>query len=279
MKTEVFKKIDLRTRQLVNTLFLGNYQAAFKWRGLEFSDFREYVDGDDVKHIDWLISSRENKTMVRRYREERELEVLFVLDSGLSMFFWEDQQKIDTLREIFYILGFSAVQNGDKVGAFILQGKDHRFIPYKKGNTNLLKVFQHIPTKPPHTINKTLYLDFLNKRTFRKSLLFLVTDSLDIDETSLKISALKHDIIFIHISDDFENTLEGSGVHVLKEGKTQISIDLDNTRKKQQYIEMRKKKIATLKQKLLGYKIDSIFISNSDNPYKKILQLMKHREI
>lgn len=279
MKTEVFKKIDLRTRQFVNTLFLGNYQAAFQGKGLEFSDFREYADGDDAKMIDWVVSSREWKTIVRRYREERELEVLFVLDTSVSMYFWKKSQKIDTLAEVFYILGFSAIKNGDRIGAYLLGDTKPTYIPLSKGNKGLFKIFQSIPQTPSDFINTKIDLSFLIRRNTKKTLLFVISDSLEVDESSFKILSLQHDIIYIHISDTFENTLDGSGIHTLSDGVSEISVDLDNTKKKQLYRKIRQEKMTQLKYTLLQYHIESVFISNSDNPYQKILQLMKQREI
>lgn len=86
MKSQ-YKKIDIKTRRLVSSLFLGNYKAAFQGKGMEFVDFRDYNYGDDAKDIDWLVSAREGKTLVRRYQEERELEILFVCDMSPSLSF------------------------------------------------------------------------------------------------------------------------------------------------------------------------------------------------
>lgn len=116
-----YKKIDIKTRRLVSSLFLGNYKAAFQGKGMEFVDFRDYNYGDDAKNIDWLVSAREGKTLVRRYQEERELEILFVCDMTSSMdFVYEERTKKDLLQELIYMLGYAALQNGDSIGAFFL---------------------------------------------------------------------------------------------------------------------------------------------------------------
>jgi len=116
-----YRNIDIKMRKLVSSLFVGNYKTAFQGRGMEFVDFREYHTGDDAKDIDWLVSAREGKTLLRRYREEREAEILFVFDITPSLFFtYEGKQKKELLEEIVYLLGSSILQNGDKLGAFFL---------------------------------------------------------------------------------------------------------------------------------------------------------------
>lgn len=279
MKTEHFKKIDIKTRQLVNTLFLWNYKAAFKGRWIEFDDFREYTFSDDARYIDWLVSAREWKTVIRRYREERELEILFVLDNSLSMQFGDNKSKRETLEEVFYILGFSALQNGDKIGACILDGQHSIYIPFKKWKWALFQVFQKLESETPVIAPEKFSFDFLNKTRIKNTLTFVLTDKLEIDDASLKIARLKNDIIFIHISDYFENTLEWKGIKVLQNGTQQISINLDDREKKEKYRELRQEKMQKFQKKLLKYKIDSIMIDDRKNPYKEILKLMKKREI
>ena len=279
MKTEQFKKIDIKTRQIVNTLFLGNYKAAFKWRGLEFDDFREYMYGDDVRHIDWLVSAREGKTVIRRYREEREIEILFILDSSLSMQFWESKTKRQMLEEMFYILGFSAIQNGDKIWAMILNGETEKYVPFKKWNHSLFQILRELEKVTSQLSTQELSFDFLNRTKIKNTLIFVISDKLELDEKSLKIAKLKNDIIYIHVSTDFENTLSGQGMHFFQNGKQELCIDLDDTKKRGQYIKMRQKKLEKMKRELLTKNIDSIFINETKNPYKEILALMKKREI
>ncbi len=278
MKKEHLKKIDIQTRQLVNTLFLWNYKAAFKGRWLEFHDFREYTPSDDAKYIDWLVSAREGKTVMRRYQEERELEVLFVLDTSLSMQFWDNKPKRETLEEVFYILWFSALTNGDRIASYILSGTEHQFIPFKKSKWALFHTLKSISDTKPQIAPDTLSLDFLNKKNITHSLTFIITDRFDIDEKSLKIANIKNDIIFVHISDTFENTLQGTGIKTLSDGVSEISINLDDTKKKNIYIQKREQKMQELKMKLLRSGIDSMFIDDTKNPYTTILQLMKQRE-
>jgi len=277
MEQKIFKKIDIQTKQLVNTLFLWNYTAAFKGRGIEFHDFREYADGDDAKLIDWLVSAREWKTIIRRYREERELEVGFVLDVSHSMYFWDDKKKIDTLKEFFYILGYSAIKNGDKLWAYIVNGNRSKHIPYKKWNISLLNIFHSIPDNPWSEMEENLALDFLIHQNVRGKLLFIVTDKLDVTNKNLRWLNLHNDVVYIHVSDIFENTLQWSWIKLLQGARSRVSIDLDNMKKKESYIQMRQAKIGTMKSLLFQNNIDSLFIDNTDNLYKKILQLMRTR--
>lgn len=279
MNLKQIQKIDIQTKQLVKSLFLGNYKAAFKWRWLEFSDFREYDSWDDAKHIDWLISAREGKTIIRRYVEERELEVLFVLDVSSSMWFWEEKKKGDMLHELFYILWFSALQNGDKVGALILwKGQKPTLVPYSKKKQSLLSIVRAAQEHTDSVYSESISLEYLNTLPVKPAMVFVVSDKLCIDTRSFQIAKHKHDVVFMRVTDTFEEYLEGNGIKMLKTPSGNIAINLDDTKKKNEYIGSRKQKINILRKELLGYGIDYLEVDINDNPYKKILQLMRRRE-
>ena len=275
-----YKKIDIKTKRLVNSLFLWNYQAAFKGRWIEFSDFREYTPSDDARHIDWLVSAREWKTIMRRYREERELDILFVLDLSVSMEFGFGQKKFDTLIEILYLIAFSGIQNGDKVWALLIWKNHSKFTGFKKGNIWLFKILsavENFELKEPWDF---LNLNCLNALPVKNSLVFVFTDSLSVDEKSLKLARIKNDLIYIRISDSFEETLEWKqGILSLWDTKKKIVIDLDNKKKKQRYLDLRQEKKNTLRAMLMKNKISNLEIDEHTDIYKAFLTFMKSREL
>src|SRR6185295_2952922 len=120
---EILRKIrhiEIRTTRLVNDLFGGEYESVFKGQGIEFADVREYVPGDDIRTIDWNVSARSQHVYVKKYVEERELTVLFVVDMSGSQYFGSGERlKSEIAAEITALLAFSAVKNNDKTGLVI----------------------------------------------------------------------------------------------------------------------------------------------------------------
>ncbi len=275
-----YKRIDIKTKRLVNSLFLWNYQAAFKGRGIEFHDFREYTPSDDAKYIDWLVSAREWKTIMRRYREERELEILFLIDLSVSMEFGFKQTKLDTLIEILYLIAFSGIQNGDKVWALIIWKNGIKFTGFKKWNIWLVQIMSAIEEYDKTQPMETLSFSELNSLPIKNTLVFVLTDKLKIQEQSLKLAHIKNDLIYIRISDSFEETLDGrKWVIVLWDTKRNIVIDLDNKKKKQKYLDLRREKKQKLRNMLMKNNVSSLEIDENTDIYKAFLRFMKTREL
>jgi len=150
---EILKKvrrIEIISRKSSSEIFAGEYHSAFKGRGVEFSEVREYLPGDDIRFIDWNVSSRMGKLFVKQFVEERELTVILAIDLSASLsFFSRTKSKKEILAEISAIIAFTAVLNNDKVGLLIFTDKIERFIPPKKGKTHLLRIIREILTFEP----------------------------------------------------------------------------------------------------------------------------------
>src|SRR3989338_9346503 len=141
---EILKKvrhIEIRTTRLVNDMFGGEYESVFKGQGIEFADVREYVPGDDIRTIDWNVTARSLRPFVKKYVEERELTVVFLVDMSGSQFFGTSGRfKSEIAAEITALLAFSAVRNKDKIGLLIGTDQVEKYIPVKKGRTHVLRV-------------------------------------------------------------------------------------------------------------------------------------------
>ncbi len=146
--TEVLKKIrriEIRTKRLVNDVFSGEYHSVFKGQGMEFDEVREYQPGDDIRDIDWNVTARMGAPYIKRFMEERELVVMFLLDvSASGRFGTGDSTKLDTAAEICALLAFSAIQNNDKVGAVVFSDHVEKFIPPDKGRSHALHVVREL---------------------------------------------------------------------------------------------------------------------------------------
>ena len=145
---EILKKVrrvELRTRQVVNTVLSGEYHSAFKGQGMEFAEVREYLPGDDVRTIDWNVTARMGHPFVKVFEEERELTVMLMVDASSSGEFGSvEQTKSEIAVEVCALLAFSAIKNSDRVGLIIFTDKVEQYIPPKKGRKHVLRVVREL---------------------------------------------------------------------------------------------------------------------------------------
>ena len=149
------KKIQIQTSRLVNDILAGEYHSTFKGQGMEFSEVRDYVPGDDIRSIDWNVTARMNKPYVKQFVEERELTVILMVDiSGSGYFSSSHQTKNEIAAELSSLLAFSAIQNNDKVGLILFTDHVETFIPPKKGKTHVLRVIREVLSFKPEEIGR-----------------------------------------------------------------------------------------------------------------------------
>ncbi len=209
------RRIEITTNKLVNEVMAGQYQSAFKGQGVEFSEVREYMPGDDIRTIDWNVTARFGKPFVKRYIEERELTVLFLNDvSGSQWFGVRNRFKGELAAEISAVLAFSAIRNNDQVGSILFTDRIESFIPPKKGTQHVLRVIRDLlTTHPPgRSTNIGLAVDYLNRVQKRRSVVFLVSDFMDRNyEKTIRTAARRHDLVVITIDDPLEREFPDVG--------------------------------------------------------------------
>ncbi len=227
LSDEQLKKIQrfhFRTRKLASDLFAGQYESAFKGQGLEFSEVREYLPGDDVRNIDWNVSARFGHPFVKVFHEERELTVMLLIDlSGSHLFGTRQKFKREVLAEVAGMLAFLAIRTNDKVGAVLFSSRVEKYIPPKKGAAHvwslIKEIFTYTPADPGTRIKAAF--DFLNRVVKRHAIVFLVSDCLDEGfDTPLRLAARKHDLTVIRISDPAEETLPAAGLVYVRDPET-----------------------------------------------------------
>ena len=149
----LFKKIQriqIETTHLANDILAGAYRSAFKGKGMEFEEVREYQAGDDIRSIDWNVTARMNHPYVKNFREERELNVTLVVDISSSTRFGSKQQlKSDLIAEIAAVIAFSAIKNNDKIGLILFSDKIEKYLPPQKGSRHVLRVVRELLTYKP----------------------------------------------------------------------------------------------------------------------------------
>ena len=173
------RRIQLRTSRMVNDVLAGQYESVFKGRGMEFKEVREYQPGDEIRFIDWNVTARMDRPYVKLFAEERELTVMLVVDaSGSGMFGTGDKLKNELAAELCAVLAFSAIKNNDKVGLIIFTDDVEKYVPPKKGRGHVLRVVREVLYFKPRGkgTNIAAALEFLNRVTTRRCVVFLVSD-------------------------------------------------------------------------------------------------------
>lgn len=218
------RKIEIRTKGLVNQIFSGEYHSVFKGRGMTFSEVREYQFGDDIRTIEWNVSARFNHPYVKVFEEERELTVMLLVDmSGSGEFGTVTQLKKDVAVEICAVLAFSAIQNNDKVGVIFFSDIIEKFIPPKKGRTHILRIVRELLDFQPKQRQTKIAegLRYLTSAIKRRSIAFLISDFLDEGyDDALKIAAKKHDLIGVRLFDPREAELVPAGLMRVRDAET-----------------------------------------------------------
>jgi uncharacterized protein (DUF58 family) len=211
---EVLKKvrrIQIVTSAMVSDLFAGQYHSAFKGLGIEFEEVREYLPGDDVRTIDWNVTARTGRPFVKRFREERELTVVLLVDVSASQDFGtREQLKSELVAELGATLAFSAIQNNDKVGMILFTDRIERFVPADKGTRHVLRVVRELLYHEPRgrRTDVSLALEYLDRVLTRRAVVFVISDFQTPDfSRALKRVRRRHDVIPVLIQDERESRL------------------------------------------------------------------------
>lgn len=220
------RRIEIRTRKLVNESLAGGYHSVFKGQGMEFSEVREYQFGDDVRSIDWNVTSRMGRPFVKKYKEERELTVVLVVDASASGTFGSAEQvKSEVMAEICALLAFSAIRNNDRVGLILFTDRVEKFVPPAKGQRHVLRVIREILFHRPAGRGTDLNgaLEYLGRVIRRRAVVFLVSDFLTREfERSLRLVNRVHDLVALSVRDPRESELPAVGMVALEDAETGV---------------------------------------------------------
>ncbi|HEY8901997.1 MAG TPA: DUF58 domain-containing protein [Chthoniobacterales bacterium] len=227
------RRIELRTRRLVNASFAGAYQSVFKGRGMNFEEVREYAAGDDIRSIDWNVTARMNTPYVKKFTEEREMTVMLLVDVSASGIYGSvESSKRELAAEVASILAFSAIQNNDKVGLILFTDEVELFIAPKKGRLHTLRVIREMLYFEPRRrgTNVGAALEYLNKVTSRRAVVFMISDFLSPDFVKpLTVAAKRHDLVAMPVIDPGEEELPSVGILTLEDAETGEQIDINTS--------------------------------------------------
>ncbi len=233
---ELLKKVkllELNTRKLVNTLFAGEYHAAFKGQGMTFAEFREYVHGDDVRNISWTLTARAGKPFIKKYDEERELVLILAVDiSGSGNFGTGEYFKGEVMTQLAALLGFSAIKNNDQVGLLLFSDRIEHFVPPKKGRAHIHRILRDILYYQPDGTGTDIRIaiEHLMGVLKKKASIFLVSDFMDEGyEKALRQLGKKHDVVGVRILDPRELDLPKIGLVDFEDSETGEILALDTS--------------------------------------------------
>jgi uncharacterized protein (DUF58 family) len=278
------RRIEIRTRSVVESILSGEYQSVFKGRGMEFSEVRTYTEGDDVRSIDWNVTARMGQPYVKKHVEERELTVMLLVDASSSGRFGSVSRFKDEIAvELCALLAFSAIKNNDRVGLIIFTSDVEKYIPPKKGKNHVLRVIRELlyfkPAKPGTNIAAAV--EFLNRVQTKKSVVFLVSDFCSSGfEVPIRVAGRRHDFVAVSIADPREKSLPDVGLIELVDPETGRAM-LVNTRDKglrQAFEKESEKRSRELSGFFRANGIDEIPISTGADYVDPLVKFFRKRE-
>jgi uncharacterized protein (DUF58 family) len=228
------RKIEIHTRRMVTDLFSGEYHSSFRGQGMEFDEVREYQPGDDVRFIDWNVTARTGVPFIKKFREEREMTVLLVVDGSSSLRFGSgDQTKAETTAEIAAVLAFSAIANQDKVGLLFFTDRVERYIAPQKGRGHVLRLIRELLAfRLEHDGSDVARaLEHVVRTQKRRAVVFVFSDFWSLPyEHALSICARKHDTVAVQVVDSREEIPVGAGLMRIADAETgrETWIDTDS---------------------------------------------------
>ena len=280
------RKIEIKTRKLVEEITGGAYHSVFKGRGIEFSEVREYTTDDDIRDIDWNVTARMGTPYIKKYAEERELNVMIAVDASASGLFGSEKEKREQMAEAAALLAFSAIRNNDKVGLLIFTDRTELYLPPRSGRKHGLRVIRELVGLEPEgrgtDIGKAL--ESLATGLKKRSVIFLISDFLDSGdyEKTLKIISRKHDVIAFRIQDRAELglpcSLPGLNVEGLENGRT-LLFNADSGKALQAYSDSARELREKTDEICRHAKVDMIDAMSNEDLIKPLLRFFRGRRV
>jgi uncharacterized protein (DUF58 family) len=286
------RRLEIRTRRLVDDGLAGAYHSVFKGRGMDFDEVREYSPGDEVRTIDWNVTARAGRPFVKKFTEERELTIFLVVDVSASGNFGSAAvRKRDLAGELASVLAFSTIRNSDKVGLLLHSDRIERYVPPNKGRRHVLRVVRDILYQEPQGRGTDLVaaLDAVNHVLHRRAIVFLISDFESPGDPALARAALRralrqtnrrHDLIAVQIEDPRERELPNVGIVALEDAETGEIVELDtgSAAVRHAFQQRAAERSARLVRDLRSEGVDCLQLT-TDAPYLADLErLFKRRE-
>lgn len=283
---ELLKKVkllEIATRKKVNNLFIGEYHSAFKGQGMTFSEFREYVPGDDVRSIAWPLTARTGKVHIKKYDEEREMTVILAVDiSGSQDFGSQEYFKGEVAAHVAALLSFAAVGNKDAVGLLLFSDQVELFVPPKKGRGQAMRIMRDLYYFKPASRGTDIggALEHLVGAVKKKAHIFVISDFLNGGfESALSRLSRKHDVAAVVIEDKLELQIPSLGLIDFEDPETgdTVCVDTSSPVFKREYEEYLKGLKARREAELRRAQVDLIPVRTDEDLVTPFLAFFKKR--
>jgi uncharacterized protein (DUF58 family) len=300
---EKVRHIEIRTARLARETFAGQYHSVFKGRGMDFEEVREYVPGDEVRAIDWNVTARTGKPFVKKFREERELTIVLLVDLSASGHFGSvAQSKRELAAEVASVLAFAAIRNNDKVGLILFTDEVEQYVPPRKGRSHVLRVVREILFFAARRRGTDVVraLEYANHVLKRRAVLFLLSDFLVPGQTvataagrgarpaddgaavlrrTLEITGRRHDLVGVVVDDPRESELPDVGRVVLEDAESgeQVEVDTHDARVRERFARAARLRRTGVLQTLRGAGIDTLELSTALPYLSALLRFFQRR--
>ena len=276
--------LEIYTSKAVNDILAGEYSSVFKGRGMEFDEVREYAAGDDIRTIDWNVTARTGHPYVKRFVEERELTIMFLVDLSASGTFGSvERTKNETAAELCALLSFSAVKNNDKVGLIVFTDTIEMFIPPRKGVAHVLRLIRELLYFKPRQVRTDIVaaLDYLGRVTHKRCVTFLISDfESEGFDRPLRVLGKRHDLIAVSISDPREMQMVDVGLIELEDAETgeRVLIDTGSEAVRKEYAQLGRVRSDRLHSLFRSVNIDHVEIMTGRDYVKDLVKFFRGRE-
>ncbi len=277
------KLLELNTRRLVNDIFSGEYKSSFKGQGMTFSEFREYVPGDDVRNISWTLTAKVGKAHVKIFEEEREQTLMLAVDiSGSSNYGTGEYLKGEVMVHLAALLAFSAIKNNDKVGLLLFTNQVELFVPPKKGRGQVHRILRDLYYFKPKSRGTCLSipLDYLSGVLKKNTTVFVMSDFMDKNcHRSFRLLARKHEVIGVVVEDSSEYKIPDMGVVDLHDGETGelLTVDTSSSSFRKSFEDLSKKRRLQRDRELKKSLVDCINILDGEDFVDPLIAYFKKR--
>ena len=283
---EILKKVrrlEIVSNRFANDLFAGEYKSVFRGRGMEFSEVREYQPGDDIRQIDWNVTARSGRPYIKRFIEERELTVLFLVDVSASGLFGSVRSKFETAMEVTATLMFSAIKNNDKVGLLTFCDRPLEYRPPRKGKANALRLLRELvglePVARPTDLESAL--EYADRVLKRRAVIFLISDFFA-PEADRRLAMLRrrHDVIALTLTDPREASFPNVGLLTLRAPETGETLEVDtaNARTRELLAERLRAQRASVAASLRRAQVDRLEVGTERDFLPSLRAFFKSRE-
>lgn len=284
---ELAKKIryiQIYTSKAVNDVLAGEYHSVFKGTGMEFEEVRPYAPGDEIRSIDWNVTARAGEPFIKRYVEERDMRVMFLVDLSASGHFGTcGRTKNELAAELSALLAFSAIKNNDRVGLLAFTDRVEQYITPRKGTGHVLRLVRDILSLQPQGCGTDIgmALDYLARMSSKRSVVFLISDFLTSGyERSLRIAAKRHDLVAVSLTDPRERELPNAGLFLARDAESGEEVWVDSASKqvRAEYKLTAEVRALQLRDSFRKMQIDHIPLTAGEDYLRQLIRFFRMRE-